>query len=189
MVPVVTKPLTINNERIITKKEYSLLISEKAIQKRVKELAQQILIDYKKVPLTVLVVLKGSMIFYADLVRELAKLGKDDLTVEIVRVQSYTGEKRSAVTLALDAEVAGKHMIIIEDIIDEGKTINFLYQHMHNKGAASVKICALLQKKDKPKLDCAIDYLGFIIPDFFVVGYGLDRDEKYRHLPFVAVIK
>lgn len=189
MTPIVTRPLTINSEKVISTKNYSLLISEKAIQKRVKELAKQILLDYKKTPLTIVVILKGSMIFAADLVRELSKLGKEDVFLEIVRVYSYAGQKSGEVTLALDTDVTGKDIIILEDIIDEGKTINFLYQHMKDHGATSLRICTLLQKKDKAKLQCKIDYVGYIIEDKFVVGYGLDCNEKYRHLPFVAVMK
>ena len=170
-------------EKVIT------LISQEAIEKRITELAEEITRDYEGKNLFVICVLKGAFIFAADLIRQLPA----HTEVDFMDVSSYgKGMKSSAqMTLVLDLQdsVEGKHVLIVEDIADTGRSINFLQKQLAGRGYASLKLCSFLDKPDaRVILDVSPDYVGFIIPDKFVVGYGLDFGQKYRGLPYIGYL-
>lgn len=166
-----------------------VLISEETIKARVKELATQISTDYAdKGELVLIGVLKGAFIFLADLSRRLAI----PRHIEFLAVSSYEhGSVRSgAVRLVLDMRrsIEGKHVVIVEDIVDTGHTLHYLIEMLKSRKPASIRTCALLHKEHKTEVDVDVDYLGFSIGDEWVVGYGLDYNEKDRTLPYIGVI-
>ncbi|MDD5094701.1 MAG: hypoxanthine phosphoribosyltransferase [Dehalococcoidia bacterium] len=170
-------------------KKPSVLISREQLTQRVSELAAQIQQDYRhKNPLLVCV-LKGGFIFMADLVRSL------DMPVEIefLRIFSYGSGTESSgkveVVQGLKANIEGRDILVVEDIVDTGLSMCFVLDFLKQRSPASVKICALLDKPSKRRSEVCIDYLGFTVPDKFVVGYGLDIDEQYRYLPEVCCIE
>ena len=170
-------------EKIIT------LISQEAIEKKICELAEVISKDYAGKNLFVICVLKGSFIFAADLMRLLPA----DTEIDFMDVSSYgKGVKSSAkMTLVLDLQdsIEGRHVLVVEDIADTGRSISFLRKQLAGRGAASLKLCALLDKPDARVVENVIpDYVGFTIPDKFVVGYGLDFGQKYRGLPYIGYL-
>ena len=165
------------------------LISEEEIRTRVNELAAQISKDYSDVDEIVLIgVLKGSFIFLADLARRLSI----PRHIEFIAVSSYEhGSVRSgAVRLVMDVRrpIEGKHVLIVEDIVDTGHTLHYLIDMLGSREPASIRTCTLLHKEHATEVDVDIDYLGFTIGDEWVVGYGLDYDEKDRTLPYIGVI-
>ncbi len=169
----------------MTKKEGGFLISEEDIKKRVKELADQISKDYEgKQPLLV-GILKGAFIFLADLIRELSV----DAEVDFLAVSSYgkatetSGEVK--ILKDLSESVEGRDVVIVEDIVDTGLTLRYLYDLLKTRKPASLRICALLDKKERRQVDVPVDYVGFEVPDLFLVGYGLDFAEKYRQLKYI----
>jgi len=169
----------------LTKKEGGFLISEEDIKKRVKELADQISKDYEgKQPLLV-GILKGAFIFLADLIRELSV----DAEVDFLAVSSYgkatetSGEVK--ILKDLSESVEGRDVVIVEDIVDTGLTLRYLYDLLKTRKPASLRICALLDKKERRQVDVPVDYVGFEVPDLFLVGYGLDFAEKYRQLKYI----
>ena len=166
-----------------------VLISEEEIQSRVLELAEQISADYADGGGIVLVgVLKGSFIFLADLSRRLSI----PRTIEFIAVSSYgNGSKSSgAVRLVMDVRgnIEGKHVLIIEDIVDTGHTLKYLIGMLDSHRPASVKTCALVRKAERAEVDVDVDYLGFDIGDEWVVGYGLDYAEQNRTLPYIGIV-
>ena len=165
-----------------------LLLSESDIKKRVKELADQISVDFKdKTPIFV-GILNGSYVFMADLLREL----NIQVEVDFVKIRSYDGDSSTGTIKFrkdISADIDNRDVIIVEDIIDSGFTINFLVNRLRNSGPKSVAVATMLFKKEVAKLDFEVDYVGFKIPPEFVVGYGLDYDEKYRHLKDVMVLE
>jgi hypoxanthine phosphoribosyltransferase len=166
-----------------------VLISEEEIQTRVAELAAEISGDYADVDDLVLIgVLKGAFIFLADLSRCLTI----PRTIEFIAVSSYEGGSKSsgAVRLVLDVRgnIEGKHVLIVEDIVDTGHTLQYLMGMLDSHGPASVKTCALVRKKERAEVEVGVDYLGFDIGDEWVVGYGLDYAEQHRTLPYIGVI-
>ena len=165
-----------------------LLISESEIKKRVKALANKINEDYKgKKPIFV-GILNGCYVFMADLLRELDL----DIEVDFVKIRSYEGDSSTGTIKFrkdISADIDGRDIIIVEDIIDSGFTINFLVNRLRNSGPKSVAVATILFKKEIAKLDFNVDYVGFEIPPEFVVGYGLDYDEKYRQLKDVMVME
>jgi hypoxanthine phosphoribosyltransferase len=168
-----------------------ILISEDRLRSRVRELGKQISHDYAGKRLFVVGILKGSAIFLADLIREI------DLVVDydFVAVSSYGGDQCSSgvvrITKDLDSDVDSRDVLIVEDIVDTGWTLrmSFLVENLLARGASSVKICALLDKPCRRRVDVAIDYSGFAIDDLFVVGYGLDSEGRYRNLPYIGIAK
>ncbi len=166
-----------------------VLVSEEDINKRVKELGEIITNDYKDKDLIVVGILKGAVVFMSDLCRQI----KLPILMDFMAVSSYgkssisTGEVR--IVKDLDYSVENKDILIVEDIIDTGYTLSYLTDNLRKRGASSVKIVTLLDKPDRRKADVPVDYLGFAIPDEFVVGYGLDFAEQYRNLPYVAALK
>jgi hypoxanthine phosphoribosyltransferase len=166
-----------------------ILISEADIQRRVQELADEISGDYAgKGELILVGILKGAFIFLADLSRRLTI----PRSIEFMAVSSYdNGDESSAVRLVMDLRknIEGKHVLVVEDIVDTGRTLHFLQELLATRKPKSVKTCALTRKPDRVEVDTTIDYLGFEIPDAWVVGYGLDFGEENRTLPYIAAIK
>jgi hypoxanthine phosphoribosyltransferase len=167
-----------------------ILISEQQVQARVAELAQEINATYTDDDCPLLVcVLKGAFIFLADLVRHLEMRHE----VDFMEISSYgkgtvsTGVVRILLDLAQNIE--GRHVLIVEDIIDSGRTLDYIIRNLQTRGPASIRICTLLSKPARRELDIPLDYVGFEVPDEFVAGYGLDFAEEYRNLPFVGVLK
>ena len=167
-------------------KPISVFLSKDQIQKRVLELADQINREFEGREVIVVGVLNGSFIFCADLVRAL----KVKNQIEFVSLSSYEGTESSGeVSFRMDVKqsLVGKNVIVVEDIVDTGLTINFLLKHFKLKNPQSLKLCSLLRKKARMKIDVPVDYLGFDIEDKFVIGYGLDFDGHYRELPYIGV--
>jgi hypoxanthine phosphoribosyltransferase len=167
-----------------------ILISEQQVQARVAELAQEINEAYTDEDCPLLVcVLKGAFIFLADLVRHLEMRHE----VDFMEISSYgkgtvsTGVVRILLDLAQNIE--GRHVLIVEDIIDSGRTLDYIIRNLQTRGPASIRICTLLSKPARRELDIPLDFVGFEVPDEFVAGYGLDFAEEYRNLPFVGVLK
>ncbi len=167
----------------------SILIPEEKIKARIYELAKQIENDYKGKTLTLICILRGASVFFCDLVREINL----DVRFEFMSVSSYgagtstTGEVR--IVKDLNTPLAGKDVIIVEDIIDSGCTLSFLKKLLEQRGPASIKVCTLLDKPSRRKVEFKGDYVGFEIEDKFVVGCGLDYSERYRNLKDVCVLK
>ena len=163
--------------------EKKVLIEEKTIQERVLQLAEQINKDYEGKELTLVCILKGSMYFFADLSKRI----QGDPLIEFMRVSSYQGENSTGVInirVDLDKPIKGKNILLIEDIIDSGKTLSYLKAYLSSKKPNSIKICTLLDKPERREVkDISVDYVGFKIKDRFVIGYGLDLDEQYRNIP------
>lgn len=163
------------------------LISAEQIAGRIAEMGRQIGADYAGRDLLVVGVLKGSFVFMADLVRALPTPAHCDF----VKASSYgLGVTSGELTLHLDVTLptAGRAVLLVEDIVDTGKTSAWLMEHLRRKGAAQVRLCTLLDKPSRRKTPVTIDYCGFTIPDYFVVGYGIDCAEQYRCLPFVGYV-
>lgn len=171
---------------MIASKNIDVFISQESIEKRVGELAKMINRDYQNQEVILVCVLNGSFIFCADLIRQLTI----PVQIEMVSLSSYEGTESSGqVSFRLDVKqsLVGKNVILIEDIVDTGLTISFLLKHMELKNLASLKLCSLLLKRARLKIEVPIDYLGFEIEDKFVIGYGLDFDGRFRELPYIGV--
>ncbi len=166
-----------------------ILLSEKDLQKAVKKLGKQISSDYDGKNLMLVAVLKGSVIFMADLMRAITI----PVSIDFMSVTSYgAGVKSSGVVKIikdLDHDLLGYDVLIVEDILDSGLTLSYLTNVLRQRNVNSIKICTLLDKPDRRQVNIKPDYVCFVIPDKFVVGYGLDYDQKYRNLPFVGVVK
>lgn len=166
-----------------------VLYSREIISEKVKELGKQITSDYKGKDLVVIGVLKGANVFMADLIREIEM----PLEMDFMAVSSYGHSTESSgvvkILKDLDKGIEGKDVLVVEDIIDTGLTLKYLCKNLLNRKANSVKICTLLDKPERRKVDVVIDYKGFEIPDEFIVGYGIDYAEKYRNLPYIATLK
>lgn len=167
----------------------SILIPKAEIAAKVKEIADKINKDYKGKPVLMVCILRGAFVFFSDLVREL----DFNVAIDFMAVSSYGSGAESSgiinIKKDISEKVAGKHVIIVEDIIDSGNTLYYLKQIFLDRHAASVKICAFLNKPDRRVKDIDADYCGFDIPNAFVVGYGLDYAESYRNLPEVCILK
>lgn len=165
------------------------LISREEIDSAVKRLAAEIRQDFHDKHPLVIGVLKGSFVFLADLIRAL----EFPHEIEFVRLSSYGPGRTTAGHLTLihdlHASIEGRHVLVVEDIVDTGNSIAFLMEYLSGKNPASLKLCALTDKPSRRQIDVAIDYRGFIVPDLFLVGYGLDFDEKYRNLPDICALQ
>jgi hypoxanthine phosphoribosyltransferase len=165
-----------------------ILISADRIQQRVVQLAEQIATDYRDRPLTIIGVLTGCLMFLADLVRHL----DHPLRIGLIQASSYRGTATTAGELHIQPEllpdVRGRHVLLVDDILDTGQTLGYLVNHLKTVDAASVRVAVLLRKRERQKLPLEPDYCGFDIPDVFVVGYGLDYNDEYRNLPYVGVL-
>lgn len=165
-----------------------ILIAAEAIDRRVRELAEQISGDYRGQPLTIIGVLTGSLMFVADLVRHL------DIPVRIgfIQASSYRGATTTPGKLHVSPElipdVRDRDILLMDDILDTGQTLAYLVRHIKGLGAASLRVAVLLRKQGRQKVTLEPDYCGFEIPDAFVIGYGLDYNDEHRQLPYVAVL-
>ena len=166
-----------------------VLLSEDEIREKVRELGGKITADYKNSNLMLVTVLKGAVVFLADLRRQIDVPAEIDFMV----VSSYgSGVKSSGVVKIvkdLDVPLAGKDILIVEDILDSGLTLSYIKELLESRGPRSIRIATLLDKPSRRKVDLQADYIGFSVPDEFVIGYGLDYDEKYRNLPYIGILK
>jgi hypoxanthine phosphoribosyltransferase len=167
----------------------SIMISESDVNNRIKQLATKISEDYKGKNIHLICILKGSVFFTC----ELAKHITIPVTMDFMCVSSYGDATQSSgrvkIVKDLDEHIEGKDILIIEDIIDSGRTLSYLIDMLHVRKPSSLKLCTLLDKPDRRVTEVAVDYTGFEIPDKFVVGYGLDFNQKYRNLPYIGVIE
>jgi hypoxanthine phosphoribosyltransferase len=165
-----------------------VLISEDDLRKRVQELGEQVSRDYEGLDPLLVAVLKGAVIFAGDLLRAITI----PCSIDFMAISSYgSGTESSGVVRILkdlDAPIEGRHVLVVEDIVDSGLTLSYLLGSLASRGPASLEICALLAKPDRREVDIACRYVGFEIPNRFVVGYGLDADEQFRGLPYVATV-
>jgi len=167
-----------------------VLITSEQIQAKVAELGARVSADYAEREVTLVSVLKGSLPFMADLMRHI----RVPLTIDLMEVSSYGGATTETTGLVrilkdLSSSIEARDVLIVEDIIDTGLTLNYLIRYLNGKNPASLHICTLLDKPARRLVEIPIDYLGFTIPDRFVVGYGLDYGERYRNLPFIGVLR
>jgi len=166
-----------------------VLIGPEDLRRRTEELARQIAADYADKDLVLICVLKGAIMFLTDLMKALHR----PLEVDFMAVSSYGASTQSTgvvrLTKDLDMSIEGRHVLIVEDIIDSGRTLQYLTEILRLRHPASLRICALLDKRERREVDVPVDYVGFVIPNEFVIGYGLDFNEVYRNLPFVGVLK
>jgi hypoxanthine phosphoribosyltransferase len=166
-----------------------VMISENEIRERVKKLAEQIEKDFNNEPIVLIVVLKGSFVFAADLIREM----KGDIKVDFISVSSYGDETETSGKVRLlkdlDANITNQNVVVVEDIIDSGLTLHFLRDHLKTHKPKQIKICTLLDKPERRKVNLPMDYVGFVIPDEFIVGYGIDYAQMYRNLPHISTVE
>lgn len=166
-----------------------VLLDEETLAKRIKEMGEQISKDYEGKEVIVIGILKGSVIFVADLVREVTV----PVSFDFMAVSSYGNRTTTTGTVRilkdLDYDIEEKHVLIVEDIIDSGVTLSYLIEHLAGRKPASLKLCTLLNKPERRKVEVKVDYIGFTVPDAFLVGFGLDYAEKYRNLPFIGILK
>ncbi len=166
-----------------------VLLTEEEIDKRIQEIGDQISRDYAGRQVHMVCVLKGGSFFMC----ELAKRVTVPVSIDFMSVSSYGGDTKSSgvvrIVKDLDEPLKDRHVIVIEDIVDSGRTLSYLLDMLRSRGAADVRLCTLLDKPDRRVVDVKVDYTGFEIPDEFVVGYGLDYDQKYRNLPYIGMVK
>jgi hypoxanthine phosphoribosyltransferase len=166
-----------------------VLIDEQKIKGRVEELGTQIAADYSDKDLVVIGILKGAVLFMADLIKKI----DIPLSIDFMAVSSYGKSTRSSgvvrILKDLDEEIEGKDVLIVEDIVDTGLTLKFLAENILSRNPKSLKVCCLLDKPSRRKVSVSVDYVGFEIPDEFVVGYGLDYAQKHRNIPYIGVIE
>jgi hypoxanthine phosphoribosyltransferase len=166
-----------------------VMLSREQLAARVEELGAEITRTYQGKELVMVGVLKGSFVFFADLVRAIDL----PLRTDFLAVSSYGGNTESSgvvkFTQDLSRPIAGQHVVLVEDIVDTGLTMKYLLENLETRRPASLSVCSLLEKPDRAKVKIDIAFKGFTIPDAFVVGYGLDYDERYRNLPFLGVLR
>lgn len=165
------------------------LISEEEVAKKIAEMGAQISRDYEGESVYLLCILKGGVFFTTELAKHITV----PVNIDFMSVSSYGGETTSSgivrIVKDLDTPIEGKNVLIAEDIIDTGRTLAYLMEHLKQRKPKSLKLCTLLDKPERRVSDVKVDYTGFEIPDEFVVGYGLDYDQRYRNLPYVGVIE
>lgn len=166
-----------------------VLFSEEQLKARVAEIARQIEADYADKEIMLISVLRGSFIFMADLCRAIQL----PCTLDFMSVSSYgkgtTSSGQVQITKDLSEDITGRHVIVVEDILDSGNTLSYLLKILENRHPASIRLCTLLDKPERRVKPVEVHYTGFSIPDAFVVGYGLDYAERYRNLPYIGVLK
>ncbi|MBR2934630.1 MAG: hypoxanthine phosphoribosyltransferase [Oscillospiraceae bacterium] len=166
-----------------------ILFSEEQLAQRVNELAEQINRDYADKEILLVSVLRGSFVFMADLARKITR----PCRIDFMSVSSYgkgsTSSGQVQITKDLSEDISGLHVIVVEDILDSGNTLSYLLRLLEQRHPASIRLCTLLDKPDRRKVEVAVHYSGFTIPDAFVVGYGLDYAERYRNLPYIGILK
>lgn len=167
----------------------TVLLSKEEIAAKVGELGRQISEDYRGKNLLVIGILKGAIVFMSDLIREI----KTPHAIDFMAVSSYGASTESSgvvrIMKDLERSVDNVHILIVEDIVDTGLTLKYLVENLRARNPLSVKVCTLLDKASRRKVDIEVNYNGFAIPDEFVVGYGLDYNERFRHLPYVGILK
>lgn len=166
-----------------------VLLSEEEVNKRIREIGDQISRDYAGKQVHLVCVLKGGSFFMC----ELAKRITVPVSLDFMAVSSYGKDTKSSgvikIVKDLDEPLTNKHVLVVEDIVDSGRTLSYLLEMLKGRGPEDVKLCTLLDKPSRRVVDVKVDYTGFEIPDEFVVGYGLDYDQKYRNLPYVGIVK
>ena len=166
-----------------------VLLTENDLANKISQIGKEISKDYEGRELVLIGVLKGSVMFMADLMKEI----EIPCSMDFMAVSSYGSSTKSSgvvrILKDLDFQIEGKEVLIVEDIIDTGVTLKYLVEYLKARKPNSLEICSLLNKQDRRKVDINAKYLGFEVPDFFLVGYGLDYDEKYRNLPFIGILK
>ena len=166
-----------------------VLLTEEEIDKRIQEIGNQISQDYAGKQVHLVCVLKGGSFFMCELAKRITVA----VSIDFMSVSSYGGDTESSgvvrIVKDLDEPLADRHVIVIEDIVDSGRTLSYLLDMLRSRGPLDVRLCTLLDKPDRRVVDVKVDYTGFEIPDEFVVGYGLDYDQKYRNLPYIGMVK
>ena len=166
------------------------LIDSEQIQNRVKALGLEITEHYKGRPLTVVCILNGAFVFCADLIRQIEN---DEINIEVMCLSSYGSSSVSSGKIQIikdtETDLNGKDVLVVEDIVDTGRTLSFVMAHLKAKGASSVALCALIDKPSRRVVPVKTDWVGIEVPDTFIVGYGLDYDQRYRHLPYIAEVE
>lgn len=169
-------------------RDIPVLISAERIQQRIDELAQDIVKTYEGRPITIVGVLTGCLVFLADLIRRL----DFPLRIALLQASSYRGAATTPGSLHVQddllPDMRGRHILLLDDILDSGQTLSFLVRHLQSLGTASVRVAVLLRKEGAQKVDLEPDFCGFPIPDEFVIGYGLDYNDEYRNLPYIGVL-
>lgn len=167
----------------------SVLIAEEELKAKIAELGAQIAKDYQGKDLLLVSILKGACVFLSDLMRAI----DIPLAIDFMCVSSYgkgtTTQGRAKIIKDLDVDITGKDVLIVEDILDSGVTLSHVMEILRSRKPASLRLCSLLEKPERHQVFVPLDYVGFVVPDEFVVGYGLDYSEKYRNLPYVGVLK
>ena len=166
-----------------------IMKSEEEVDRRIKEMGEQISRDYAGKQIHLICVLKGGSFFMC----ELAKRITTDVSLDFMSVSSYGSDTKSSgvvkIVKDLDESIQGKDVLVVEDIVDSGRTLSYLIKMLGDRGPASIKLCTMLDKPERRVTDVKVDYTGFEIPDEFVVGYGLDYDQRYRNLPYIGVVE
>lgn len=167
-----------------------VMITEEQIRARASEIGKQISEEFKDEEMLVVGILKGAVMWMSDVVKN---INNEKLGIDFMVVSSYGSSTKSSgvvkIVKDLDSDIAGKVVIIVEDIVDSGITLSYLKKYLSGRNAKTVKICTLLDKPEGRKVELEADYIGFTVPDRFIVGYGLDFDQKYRQLPYISFLK
>lgn len=167
-----------------------VMITEEQIRARASEIGKQISEEFKDEEMLVVGILKGAVMWMSDIVKN---IDNENLGIDFMVVSSYGSSTKSSgvvkIVKDLDSDIAGKVVIIVEDIVDSGITLSYLKKYLSGRNAKAVKICTLLDKPEGRKVELEADYIGFTVPDRFIVGYGLDFDQKYRQLPYISFLK
>jgi len=167
----------------------TVMITQQQINERAAEIGKQIEEDFKGEPIVVVGILRGAVLWMADIMKNTNL----DMTIDFMAVSSYGSAKKSSgivkINKDLDTDIEGKNVIIVEDIVDSGYTLNYLKGYFESRAAKAVKICTLLDKPEGRKVDIDVDYIGFTVDDRFIIGYGLDYDQKYRNLPYISFLE
>lgn len=170
------------------KEQIEVLITEEQLNERINEIAEEINKDFGDEDITLICVLKGGVMFMTDVAKRL----KQKIEFEFIDVSSYGNELVSSGKITLNKDIdgciEGKNVILLEDIVDTGRTLNYLMEYLKSKNPATLKLCTLLDKPSRRVIDVKADYIGFTIPDCFIVGYGLDYIQKYRNLPYIGIL-
>ena len=167
----------------------TIMITQQQINERAAEIGRQIEEDFKGEPIVVVGILRGAVMWMVDVMKNTNL----DMTIDFMSVSSYGSSKKSSgivkINKDLDTDIEGKNVIIVEDIVDSGYTLNYLKGYFESRAAKAVKICTLLDKPEGRKVDIDVDYIGFTVDDRFIIGYGLDYDQKYRNLPYISFLE
>ncbi len=167
----------------------SVLYTQEQIEERAREIGKKITEDYEGEKVILVGILRGAVMWMTDVMKNVAL----DMTIDFMAVSSYGSSKKSSgvvkINKDLDTNIDGQNVIIVEDIVDSGITLNYLVGYLKSRGAKSIKICSLLNKQCNRKVDLNADYIGFEVDDLFIIGYGLDYDQRYRNLPYISYLE